>query len=131
MGMDAKVNIWVGVRVEDCGDWDDLDEMVKSKIPKDFFEDDDEEEYCDLWRDSDAKSNIEKYGFSLKSFSVGEEDAGYGVKVFGHNWDFGSKEFNCGEVQIKIDTYLPLVEKYFKSWGIDIPISVWCQTDWS
>lgn len=124
MGMDAEATIWVGVRSEDC----DIEELI-GKLPAEMF--DRSEDYTgELWQTEDKERCLSDHGCLLNIITVSEEDAGLGISVFTHDWDFGAVEFNTAEIATKIADATLRLTKLFEKCGIEESIGVWCQTNW-
>jgi len=121
MGMDAKVEIWVGVRSEDCC----IDEIV-DKLPSDMFD----ENGGAVWRSEDYEKAYKKYGCVPDRICCSEDDAGFGLTVFSHDWDYGAVAFDTKEVERRIIEESLKLKVLFDSFGIDNEIRAWCQTDY-
>jgi hypothetical protein len=121
MGNDAQVNVWVGVRSEDC----DIAEL-KEQMPKGLFDKDG----CNLFGDKEVKKAEKEFGCVPKTIDCCEEYTGYGVVVFCHDWDYGNIPFDLITISDKIVTAQIKLRQLFDKYGIKQKIGVWCQTDW-
>lgn len=121
MGMDATVEIWVGVRSEDC----EIDE-IKGKLPKALFDKDG----CKPYFKGEIERVKKQYGCIVGKIQCGEEYAGLGVTVFEHDWDFGAAPFNMVLISERIRKARILLQKIFDNSNIKNKIGIWCQTDW-
>lgn len=102
MGMDAKARLWVGFRSED-GDFSDL----ASNLPGSAGD------------------------FELQTIKCSEEDTGFGIVVFSHNWDFGVVEFDASAIQHKVEKARAALVALLDEHEIDLDVGVWFQTDFS
>lgn len=119
MGMDAKVTIWVGV-----GEDVDIEEL-QDKLPHMFDREDDE--FTEHIDSSEAKKH---YGAEIESVYCSDEVCGVGVEVFGHDWDYGVKEFDFAEVILRAIEAKQDLQKVFNQHGVTQMIKVWVQTDY-
>jgi hypothetical protein len=120
MGMDAKVDIWVGVRDNDC----DIEELIE-QLPSDMFD----EERQEFWQDEDLARVIEKYGCAPERIFCSDEVTGFGLKVFHHDWNDGAAEFDCVGLSFQIEEARRNMVNLFKTANIGHKVGVWCQTD--
>jgi hypothetical protein len=102
MGMDAKACLWVGFRSED-GDFSDLA----------------------------AKLTGSNGDFELQTIECSEEDTGFGIVIFSHDWDYGVVEFDASAIQHKVDKARAAMTALLDEHAIDLDVGVWFQTDFS
>jgi len=121
MGADARVDIWVGLKFDDT----EIDELFTEDVTERFHA----YESFDLdtgewgqWLDNRP---------ILEAFKCSEEIAGVGVGVFGHDWDFGTKEINLQELHEKAMALLPIVKAALETLGVHEEPHVYIQTDYS
>lgn len=136
MGMDAKVYIWVGIKIidqdnirnEQTGEFENIFEReIKPKLPSELFD-----EYGYLGLDEERL----KYtlGVQFQEIECSGITCGYGIVVFYHDWDYGVVDFNIEKIQKKIYKGKSDMEYFLSRYKIDqekIKIDVWCQTDFS
>lgn len=112
MGMDAIVTVWVGLNL----DKPDLDwEAITEKLPEGFI---------DLVEDEDDKAH------GITFIDCSENRAGFGIKIFRHNWDYGVGEFSLTELAVKEQAAQTIMWNLFQECGIDAQIGTWVQTDY-
>ena len=89
MGMDAVVDIWVGISFEnsDVNYYKD----VLSKLPSEFKDE-----------NGDYNDGLDLNGFYIQEIYVGgDELIGFGVIIFHHDWDYGTKVFSLSDISSK------------------------------
>lgn len=121
MGMDAEVDVWVGV-----SDDSDIDYIIE-QLPKDLFDEDGDP----FWLTDDKNRCLKKYGIVVKKFYCSEEICGFGVSVFSHDWDYGVVEFDVQGISEQIKHATEKLQKLFDDCGIEEEIKTLCQTDYS
>jgi hypothetical protein len=122
MGMDAKATIWVGVREEDCDIY-----SLMLKLPSDLLD----ENGDFFWLEHDIDRIVSVHGCNPVEIKCNNEICGFGVEVFTHDWDSGPQKFDSDEVRGKIAEAKLKLREFFDKCGIEDPVDVWCQTDWS
>lgn len=120
MGRDAKVNVWVGLKVND-----ELWDEVKDKLPKGLV---DEDGYIE-WNEK-VKLTLTG-GLNVEHFTCCDEVCGFGIKVFSHDWDYGAVPFSAVDIQRKIEETILKMDAFFEKCGIQQCAGVWCQCDYS
>lgn len=120
MGRDAKVSVWVGLKVNDES-WDE----IKEKLPEGLVDE-------DGWVEWDEKVKLPLTGgLNVNHFTCCDEVCGFGVEVFSHDWDYGVVAFNASKIQEKVIETVFKVNELFDKCGIQERAGVWCQCDYS
>ena len=118
MGMDAKVDIWAGVKFEDTAEW----QKFRDQLPSDFLD-----ENGFLLEDDELE---ELTGFKLNRFFSGDQVCGFGVSVYDHDWDYGVVKFPVDEVLSLSTKGLAFIRDLTAEFVGKQDIGVWCQTDY-
>lgn len=117
--MDAKADIWVGVKIEDTEQWDE----VFLKLPESIKDDE-----GDLhWDDSVIRKSV---GVKLATISCSEEIIGFGVPIFQHDWEYGVVEIDFRDLMSEESFAKQKLLELFQAWGIDLEVKTFIQTDY-
>jgi hypothetical protein len=126
MGMDALVNIWVGIDLENS----EIDfESICKKLPQEFL---DSNGFYKSYFESDHEKSIKsQYGFLPKVIFCGDEYCGFGLVAFKHDWDYGVKKFDVIKISEIVQSKKKDIQNFFDLLEIKIDVDVFVQTDHS
>ena len=114
MGMDARVDIWVGAKLESGVDVNDI--VTLSDEQKQELEEEGE---------------VSADGMTIRLFSSCDERVGFGVELFSHDWDGGVVELDLIKLACDADKLIERVGKIFREWGYEKKPEVLLMTDFS
>lgn len=124
MGMSPEVTIWVGIRLQE----EDLDwyDDILPKLPESIKDEDGESLN---WDEDVIKAALN--GILVDYVNCSEECIGFGVVIFSHDWNYGTKVFNIAEIAQKEQEALAVIQPLFEEWGIQGQVGTYIQTDYS
>ena len=132
MGMDARLEVWVGFNMEheDAPSRKDIARVFPELVDTDRGDPEFPTLY-EPWRIEDQEAFLAKYGFSPAVLYNDCGLYGFGISIHCHDWDYGPAQFDVVTIGFKIVEAQSILRPVCERLGLPMAaFGVWHQTDY-